>query len=476
MIKKFCCLIASALFFGLAVSSCSDDSAAAPFDIQQVSVAEGAQINPATATIDLIFANDVALSASIRPTLNGQTIVPTFDYTEEIVDHSHVVLPVTLEPSQSYTLVIPEKAFSYIKSNVQGYSKALTVNFSTSDASQPDPDHTPESAIQGLHNPKATAEATKVFEYLRSEYGKSVLSGCMGGIAWETTYADFIEAQTGHFPAVIGFDYIFLNYSPANWIDYGDITPVKAVWEKGCIPQIQWHWNVPVAEGSSDYTFYKENNDFKAENILIDGTWESEVAKADIAELAGYLSLLQDAGIPVLWRPFHEAAGDYAWGGWFWWGNCSLEVTKQLYIYLHDELTQTYGLNNLIWVWTMQGSTQGALAKVEQLQEAYPGDEYVDMVGIDIYPDSPLTDQSQYFKLLNEAVGGAKMVALSECGNLIDMEKAQSNDALWSYYMQWYDMQDGKFGFFNYSGPDQWQQLWAMPIVKPSGIFKHPIL
>ena len=80
-------------------------------------------------------------------------------------------------------------------------------------------------------------------------------------------------------------------------------------------------------------SFDASSNVFVASNVLIEGTWENQVANADVAKLAGYLKLLQDAGIPVLWRPFHEAAGDYTWGAWFWWGNSGVDTTKQLWGY-----------------------------------------------------------------------------------------------------------------------------------------------
>lgn len=70
---------------------------------------------------------------------------------------------------------------------------------------------------------------------------------------------------------------------------------------------------------------------------------------ADIAEIAKQLNRLRDAGVPVLWRPLHEASG-----GWFWWGAKGPEAYKKLWYYLYDQLTNVYGCNNLIWVWNGQ--------------------------------------------------------------------------------------------------------------------------
>ena len=86
-----------------------------------------------------------------------------------------------------------------------------------------------------------------------------------------------------------------------------------------------------------------------------------ELLMKDIDAIAQQLLILQEADVPILWRPLHEASG-----GWFWWGASGAEAYKQLYILLYDKLTNEYGLNNLIWLWNGQDA------------DWYPGDEYVD--------------------------------------------------------------------------------------------------
>ena len=84
--------------------------------------------------------------------------------------------------------------------------------------------------------------------------------------------------------------------------------------------------------------------------------------------MAGYLKLLHDANIPVIWRPLHEAAG-----GWFWWGK-NADSFKKLWIQMFDYF-KAQGLNNLIWVWTSETGDA----------DWYPGDAYVDIIGRDLY-------------------------------------------------------------------------------------------
>ncbi len=465
--KKFSYIIP---MLALALASCGDDAhetynvptpSGEKATVTEASISNGATVDAnSVSAITLKFDRNVAISTKVSPTLNGSSL--TASYATDADGNSilnEVTLPVTLAEGTSYTLEVTERCFAAVNSGV--YGNAYSLSFSTSAAAPV------VSSIASITNENATAQAKALYSQLVNDYGNAMYSGAMGGVAWENGYAEFIQAQTGHMPAVVGYDYIHLASSPCDWINYGDIAPVKTTADNGGLVQISWHWNVPVSEGSSTLSSSLENNDFQAANVLVDGTWENTVAKADVEKLAGYLKQLQDAGIAVLWRPFHEAAGDYTWGAWFWWGNGGTDVTKQLWSWLRDELTNTYGLNNLIWVWTVQTSNGGNLADLSQLQGAYPGDDVVDLVGVDLYPSDQLSDQSAVYNLVNRLVDGKKMIALSECGNLIDAAKAKDSQALWSYFMQWYDMDaNGNWTFNNYAGPDQWNATFANSFVK----------
>ncbi len=141
----------------------------------------------------------------------------------------------------------------------------------------------------------------------------------------------------------------------------------------------------------------------------------------DIDAIAKQLQILQDAGVPVLWRPLHEASG-----GWFWWGASGAEAYKKLYILLYDKLTNEYGLNNLIWLWNGQDA------------DWYPGDEYVDIIGEDIYPGEHVyTSQiNKYLEAVNYTTA-KKMVVLSENGCVFDPELAKRDGAMWGFWCTW---------------------------------------
>ncbi|MDE5978842.1 MAG: glycoside hydrolase family 26 protein, partial [Muribaculaceae bacterium] len=315
-----------------------------------------------------------------------------------------------------------------------------------------------------LTDPSATPEAKKLFAFLQSQYGQKTMSGTMGAIAWDAGYYDAITAAAGKAPAVIGFDYIHLAASPANWIDYGDITPVKDAWEAGNIVQIMWHWNVPRLNNPKAQLSTGISR-FSPSNAMVPGNWEYDIMEADIAKVAGYLKLIQDAGIPVIFRPFHEAAGDYApsWGPWFWWGAEGVDVTKQLWDHLYDKLVNDYGIHNMIWCWTVQTCNAGELASLDQLQGAYVGNDKCDFVGVDIYSDDDLFSDFDRFYLTRELVEGKKMVALSECGNLFNPDVAFEKGETWLYFMQWYETENNTYFIKSYSPAETWQQVVNSP-------------
>jgi len=394
------------------------------------------EISGETVSVILTFDQNVKCPSS------GHSLIKINDATVSKVSSyaaSATIDATGLESGKKYTLNVPAGVISGYKDNP---CEAISLSFSTKEAAK-DYGRNPQTS---LTNSNATSGAKKLYKFLLDNYGSKTISGAMGGTAWETSYSDYIGEQTGTYPGIVGFDYIFLNWPAKAWSgcpDYGDIAPVKDAWEKGNIIQIGWHWTVPPSQSTSDLNDYSYNTKtFGVKNALADGTWQNTIIKSQINKLAGYLKLLQDAGIPVLFRPLHEAAGDYTWGAWFWWGYDGAEAGRDLWIYLHDRLTTVYGLNNLIWVWTVQTSDAGNLATADKLEAWYPGESYVDIVGADLYVGKNTT-QSAAFRLVNNSVKGKKIVALSEFGNLLDIDGFFKEDAPWGYYMNWCNFDNG---------------------------------
>ena len=119
--------------------------------------------------------------------------------------------------------------------------------------------------------------------------------------------------------------------------------------------------------------------------------WEKQVDSIVI-----YLKMLQDANIPILWRPYHEMNGI-----WFWWGRRG-QSFKQLWRNLYERLHH-HKLNNLIWVWNANAPRNTPGDEAEPYEIYYPGHDYVDILATDIYHND--YKQSHYQDLLDVAEG-----------------------------------------------------------------------
>jgi len=177
---------------------------------------------------------------------------------------------------------------------------------------------------------------------------------------------------------------------------------------------------------NNDFTYSPSETEFNLTDAVTEGTWEYNYVYFDLERIANYLLLLKEQNIPVLWRPLHEASG-----GWFWWGT-DATAFKKLWIMMFQYF-ESKGLNNLIWVWTAQGNDS----------DWYPGDDYVDIIGCDLYGCSA-SECAAMFKSLSDTYPN-KMITLSECGydsysasRVANISDQWSAGAQWSWFMPWY--------------------------------------
>jgi mannan endo-1,4-beta-mannosidase len=109
-------------------------------------------------------------------------------------------------------------------------------------------------------------------------------------------------------------------------------------------------------------------------DLLIPGTDTHQRWIQELDLIAEGLRQLNEAGVVVLWRPFHEMNGD-----WFWWGGQDPGQFIAVWRHMFDYFSTTKGLDNLIWVY---GPNHG-----RNTAAYYAGDDYVDIVGLDAYTD-----------------------------------------------------------------------------------------
>ena len=169
-----------------------------------------------------------------------------------------------LQSGRAYTVTVPEGV-------VTGYDNAPAAEVSIS-FSMKEPVSAGEQEIsESLVTDDPIPAAEKLYDYLRSIYGKQTLSGAMANVAWNTDEAEWVYRFTGTYPSIAFFDYIHLAASPANWIDYGDITPARDWWNAGGLIGASWHWNVPRSSSEKDpnnFTCDAENNEFSVTEAL----------------------------------------------------------------------------------------------------------------------------------------------------------------------------------------------------------------
>ncbi|MDD6811595.1 MAG: glycosyl hydrolase [Lachnospiraceae bacterium] len=277
-----------------------------------------------------------------------------------------------------------------------------------------------------LCNPEASEEAKKLYSYLCDIYGTKILSGQTCDQGPYGKEIQVIKKTTGKTPAVLAMD--FMDYSPSRAANgtQGHTTEYAIdFWNNGGIVAFHWHWTVPQKYITGDWagSFYKDNTNIDLAKIMNGEDKEGyELLMSDIDVIAQQLKVLQEAKVPVLFRPLHEASG-----GWFWWGTAGPEAYKKLYIAMYDKLTKEYGLNNIIWVWNGQDA------------DWYPGDEYVDIIGEDIYPGERVY-ASQISAYLNAAQNYAtetKLVYMTENGCVFDPELAKRDGAMWGMFCTW---------------------------------------
>lgn len=278
-------------------------------------------------------------------------------------------------------------------------------------------------------NPNALPCVHRMMAYLGELSGKGILTGQHTKTRGMEELRH-IENITGKQPALLGFE--LLAYSPnINYWDTddecleeveGNYGTLQNAWEwaaKKGIVTLTWHWFSPL--GGRSKAFYARNTEFDASKALVEGTPENRALLSDMDVMAGLLRPFCQAGVPILWRPFHEGDGD-----WFWWGVKGAETVKDLWRLMVERFTQKHQLNNLIWVWN------------SPVPECYPGDDVVDIISCDMYPPAHQhTAQLDKLAQVKSITRQPKIALIGEIGTLPSAEALAQEKAEWVSYMTW---------------------------------------
>lgn len=269
-------------------------------------------------------------------------------------------------------------------------------------------------------DPDATPATAALYDFLKRSAAGPTLFGHQDALAYGVHWKDFHEFRTdvhdvcGQHPAVFGWDIGKIGPRPSN-LDLVDFRHMRfwmrEVFRQGGINTISWHANNFLggdawAVGTPTVA------------AILPGGSHHEAYRAKLGLIADFFRKVTTGPpnyqpIPIIFRPFHEHTGN-----WFWWGkpHASAEEYKALWRFTVSFLRDEQELHHLLWCY----STDIVDTEAEYL-EYYPGDEYVDILGLDDYHDlgekehtERLTNRLRMLVQIAELKG--KVAALTETG------------------------------------------------------------
>lgn len=243
----------------------------------------------------------------------------------------------------------------------------------------------------------ATPETVELYRFLQENSGRRTFFGHQDSTtcAHSTTVDSDVLEVTGTYPAVSGFD---LGRIELDWKANIDDVPFDTIrsemqraWSLGSIVTASWHSVNPVTEKG-----YGDNLAPKSVAAVLPGGPHHEKYMTWLDKVAAFLQSVTDPEgrpIPVIFRPFHEHTGD-----WFWWGTGSPasptdntpEEYASLWRFTVEYLRDTKQVHTLLYA-TSPDRSRIDISSPEAFEKGYligfPGDDYVDVMGIDDYWD-----------------------------------------------------------------------------------------
>jgi len=243
-------------------------------------------------------------------------------------------------------------------------------------------------AKRQLTDKNATAETKALFYNLYELSKEHILFGhqhaTQYGHGW---YGDAdrsdVKSVTGSHPAVVGVDFSGLSGVPDNQVEKEKVSLRKDIsdtYNRGGVTTVAWHFNNPVSKTNF---YWNDSTAAAAVKNIIPGGSHHEKYKAilkTVAELANSVKGSDGKLVPMIFRPYHEFDGD-----WFWWGkaHCTTDEFKALWRFTVSYLRDSLSVHNFIYAF----SPDNRFSSEEEYLQRYPGNEWVDMLGVDDYGD-----------------------------------------------------------------------------------------
>lgn len=226
----------------------------------------------------------------------------------------------------------------------------------------------------------ATKETVLLFHNLKKLSDHKIIFGhhddTAYGVGWYGKDSSDVKSVVNSYPGLYGWDFSHFTLNNVNPVKIYIRKLVREAYKRGGINTFCWHYNNPVTDG----LFY--DTTIAVRKILPGGGFYLKYLRA-LDSIAFFANNLKDSTgklIPIIFRPFHEFDGS-----WFWWGKkfCSKEEFILLWRTTVDYLRNKKGVKNFLYAY----SPDRNFYTEEEYLERYPGDEYVDVFGMDNYYD-----------------------------------------------------------------------------------------
>jgi len=271
-----------------------------------------------------------------------------------------------------------------------------------------------------LCDKKASAETNHLYNNLKKIPARGFMFGHQDdlayGVNWKYVAGNSdIKEVTGDYPAVYGWELGHLELDSSKNLDGVPFDKMKqfiaAGYARGGVITISWHFtNALTGKSAWDATP-------GTVAAILPGGAKHTLYKSWLDKLAAFMLDLKGVNgeaIPVIFRPFHELNGS-----WFWWGKnlCTPDELKQLYRFTETYLRNEKNVHNLLYAFNTD-----RFGSAEEYLERYPGDEWVDIIGFDIYQrgkdnEAFIREMDKCLSTLEKlAAEKSKIAALTEFG------------------------------------------------------------
>jgi len=255
----------------------------------------------------------------------------------------------------------------------------------------------------------ASRETLNLYRNLKKLMGRGFMFGHQDdlayGVGWKYIRGrSDIRDVTGDYPAVYGWE---LGRIELGWAVNLDSVPfdkmktfIREGYDRGGVITISWHLNNPLT-GKTAW----EPAPGSVASVLPGGL-KHALYKSWLDRIASFMLDLKGSRgeyIPVIFRPFHELNGS-----WFWWGgkNCSPEEIITLYRFTVSYLRDSMNVHNLLYAYNTDRFASSAA-----YLERYPGDEWVDITGFDIYQGNNIAKNEDFVQELDNSLGMLESIA-----------------------------------------------------------------